>query len=171
MSDRKTVIDVRIGAGASGPADAGLPNALSRTLACIVQMIIPASQTAQLPGADDPRILADIAASLGRDRERVLQALACLEAMAGEQQPGVLFDELPGQIRDGIVTQFRAEQPALATVLADATVRCYYRDDRVMRAIGMQPRAPFPEGFALEQGDWSLLEPVRARGPIWRNPG
>lgn len=171
MSDRKTVIDVRIQAGVSGAADAGLTNSLSRTLACIVGMIIPASQTAQLPGADDPHILADIARSLGRDRDRVLQALACLEAMVSEQQPGGLFDELPSEVRDAVVMRFREAQPALATVLADVTVRCYYRDDRVMRAIGMQPRAPFPEGFALEQGDWSLLDPVRARGPIWRDPG
>ena len=32
--------------------------------------------------------------------------------------------------------------------------------------------APFPKGYALEQGDWSLLDPVRARGRIWRGvPG
>jgi hypothetical protein len=38
----------------------------------------------------------------------------------------------------------------------------------VMRSIGMEARPPFPKGHELEQGDWSLLEPVRARGRIWR---
>ena len=48
-------------------------------------------------------------------------------------------------------------------------MQCYYRDDRVMRAIGMEPRAPFPLGFELEQGDWEMLEPVQRRGKIWRD--
>jgi hypothetical protein len=45
---------------------------------------------------------------------------------------------------------------------------CYYRDDRVMHSLGQEPRAPFPKGHEVEQGDWSLLDPVRARPPIWR---
>jgi hypothetical protein len=45
---------------------------------------------------------------------------------------------------------------------------CYYRDDRVMTSLGQEPRAPFPKGHVLEQGDLSLLDPVRARPPIWR---
>ena len=50
------------------------------------------------------------------------------------------------------------------------TARCYYRDDRVMASIGIEVRPPFPEGYAVEEGDLSLLDPVRARGPIWRAP-
>jgi hypothetical protein len=45
---------------------------------------------------------------------------------------------------------------------------CYYRDDRVMLSLGLEPRAPFPKGHVLEGGDWSLLDPVRARKPFWR---
>ena len=36
-------------------------------------------------------------------------------------------------------------------------------------SLGMEPRAPFPKGHVLPQGDWSLLDPVRARGKIWRD--
>jgi hypothetical protein len=45
---------------------------------------------------------------------------------------------------------------------------CYYRDDRVMRSLGQEPRAPFPKGHVVEQGDWSLLDPVRARPRMYR---
>ena len=38
---------------------------------------------------------------------------------------------------------------------------CYYRDDRVMVSLGLEARPPFPKGHVLEQGDWSLLDPVR----------
>jgi phosphoenolpyruvate synthase/pyruvate phosphate dikinase len=45
----------------------------------------------------------------------------------------------------------------------------YYRDDRVLRRIGREPRAPFPEGHELPAGDWSLLEVVKQRAPFWRD--
>jgi hypothetical protein len=37
-----------------------------------------------------------------------------------------------------------------------------------MHALGQEPRAPFPKGHVVEQGDWSLLDPVRARKPLYR---
>ncbi|RPI33292.1 MAG: hypothetical protein EHM67_15515, partial [Hyphomicrobiaceae bacterium] len=53
--------------------------------------------------------------------------------------------------------------------LGRAVLQCYYRDDRVFIALGLEPRPPFPKGHALEQGDWSLLETVRARPRMWRD--
>jgi hypothetical protein len=49
-------------------------------------------------------------------------------------------------------------------VLARVILQCYYRDDRVLRSLGIELRAPFPKGHVLPEGDWSLLDPVRARG-------
>ena len=37
------------------------------------------------------------------------------------------------------------------------------------RSLGLEPRAPFPKGHVLEQGDWSLLEAVRGRPRMWRD--
>jgi hypothetical protein len=47
-------------------------------------------------------------------------------------------------------------------------LQCYYRDDRVLRSLGLELRAPFPIGYTLEEGDWSLLDPVKARPPTLR---
>ena len=55
------------------------------------------------------------------------------------------------------------------SVLVSLTVQCYYRDDRVMQALEMEPRAPHPGGYEVEPGDWTLLDPVRARGDIYRD--
>ena len=55
-------------------------------------------------------------------------------------------------------------QRTLVSIIA----QCYYRDDRVMRSLEMEPRSPFPQGFEVEQGDWSLLDPVKRRGRIYR---
>jgi hypothetical protein len=53
-------------------------------------------------------------------------------------------------------------------VLTRVVLLCYYRDHRVMVSLGLEVRLPFPQGHVLEQGDWSLLAPVRARKPFWR---
>ena len=133
------------------------------SLRVLVGTMIPASTRYEVPGADDEAIFADIVRSLGRDTQVVRRAIAVLDELAG----GSLAD-CPAQARDDAIACFRSEHPALATTLVAVTVRCYYRDDRVMRSIGMELRPPYPKGFEIEQGDWSLLEPVRQRGPIWR---
>ena len=57
------------------------------------------------------------------------------------------------------------------TALVRVVLQCYYRDDRVLRSLGLELRAPFPKGHVLPEGDWSLLDPVRARaGSLRRAP-
>jgi hypothetical protein len=58
---------------------------------------------------------------------------------------------------------------SVTTALGRAVLQCYYRDDRVMRSLGIEPRSPYPKGRVLEQGDWSLLNRVRDRPRMWRD--
>ncbi len=134
-----------------------------RALRCLVGEMIPASDEYQVPGADDERIFADIVATL-RPHSRL--AADALEALA--QAAGGCLADLQGTARADAITAFRAGRGALVSLLVSVTVQCYYRDDRVMRSLGMEPRPPFPKGFEVEQGDWSLLEPVKARAPMYR---
>ena len=64
--------------------------------------------------------------------------------------------------------KFLAQETPSLTALGRCVVQCYYRDDRVMLSLGIEPRPPFPQGHMIEQGDWSLLDPVRARAQMWR---
>jgi hypothetical protein len=141
-----------------------LNSAEQQSLRCVVAQMIPASAEYRLPGADDDKIFADIVASLDRETTAVRQALALLDRLAGEA-----LHTLSSERQRSVLQDFRKQQPGLTTALIAATVRCYYRDDRVMRSLGMEPRPPFPKGFEVPQGDWSLLEPVRARGKIFRD--
>jgi hypothetical protein len=60
---------------------------------------------------------------------------------------------------------------AAAETLGRVILQCYYRDDRVLRSLGIELRAPFPKGHVLPEGDWSLLDPVKARaGTLRRAP-
>ena len=132
-------------------------------LSCLAGMIVPASAKYGVPGADDATILADIVASLGRDFDHVRAALTRLRSLADGP-----FAALDAPRRSAIATQLRAERNQSVAVLTRIVLLCYYRDDRVMVSLGLEPRPPFPQGHVIEQGDWSLLDPVRARAPFWR---
>jgi len=125
--------------------------------------MIPASTKYDVPGADDAAIQADIVATLSRDAAVVAQALDHLANLAG--QP---LAELDAVRREAIAREFRATGSGAAATLVRVVLQCYYRDDRVVRSLGLELRPPFPRGYALEQGDWSLLDPVKARPSMWR---
>lgn len=134
------------------------------TLRAIAGAIIPPCQETGLPGADDAAILGDILASAGRDTAALIGILDALNAaVAGN------LDALRSAEPGSVLATFRAENLALSGVLELVIAQCYYRDDRVLRIIGMEPRPPFPKGYEIEEGDWSLLDPVRARGKIYRD--
>jgi hypothetical protein len=136
-------------------------------LAILAEMVIPASDEYNLPGANDDRIIADILATGVRQYEPVAAALAALDAVSNDLCDQA-FADLSVTAREDAVTAFRRRHGSAAGVFATITTQCYYRDDRVMRALDMETRPPFPLGFEVEEGDWSLLEPVRGRDPIYR---
>ena len=138
------------------------PEAL-RSLRALVGLMIPASAQYQVPGADDERIFADIVATLRPHAALARDAIARLDELAGGS-----FAACDGPARQAAAHDFRTGARALASLLVSVTVQCYYRDDRVMVSLGMDPRPPFPKGFEVEQGDWSLLDPVRARPKMYR---
>jgi hypothetical protein len=144
--------------------ESDLTPAESRDLRCVAGSIIPASTEFGVPGADDAIIFADIVKSLGRDLGDVRTALGKLAELAGGR-----FADLDATRRDAVAASFRARGGAGAAALSRVVLQCYYRDDRVVRSLGLEPRPPFPKGHTLEQGDWSLLDPVRARPKMWRD--
>jgi hypothetical protein len=134
-------------------------------LRAIAGLIIPASAEFDVPGADDPAIHADILATLGRDTGLVREALDEVARLAG--MPLASLDPARQQ---AVAEVLRTTGGAAAATLTRVVLQCYYRDDRVVRSLGLEPRPPYPKGHVLEDGDWSLLDPVRARPPIWRRP-
>lgn len=127
-------------------------------------IMVPASTEYGVPGADDPVIFADIVRSLGRDRDTVRRALADLSDLAGGDFAGA-----PTAEAEAIAGALLARTGGAIAALGRAVLQCYYRDDRVLRALGLEPRAPFPKGHAISPGNWSLLDRVRGRPPMWRD--
>jgi hypothetical protein len=134
-------------------------------LRALAAIIIPASAEFDVPGADDPAIQHDIITTLGRDAGAVREALDLLAHLAGQPLDGVDAAQ-----REAIAMELSATGDAAVATLTRVVLQCYYRDDRVVRSLGLEPRPPYPKGYVLEDGDWSLLDPVRARPPMWRRP-
>ena len=113
----------------------------------IVGYMIPAH--GDQPGAGDDLIFGEI-----------LQAL--------QPQADVIYEVLELYAAADLQALSALRNPALSTLVA-TTVQCYYRDDRVLEALNVGARAPHPQVYSLEQGDFSRLEPVRSRGKIYRD--
>ncbi len=125
------------------PFDADDKQALQAVLA----YMIPAY--GQRPGADDPLIMADILTTARSSADLVKAALAIYR-------------------NSDLVTLSQTRTPEV-NALVSLAVQCYYRDDRVMASLDMEPRAPHPQGYDIAEGDWQLLEPVRSRGKHYRD--
>ena len=141
-----------------------LTSAEWQDLRWLAGFMVPASAEYGVPGADDAAIFADIVRSLDRDRDAVRTALIMLREIAGDDFAGL--DE--SNAETAAMTLLSREGPTI-TALGRAVLQCYYRDDRVMRALGLEPRPPYPTGHVLEQGDWTLLDVVRGRPQMWRD--
>jgi hypothetical protein len=135
-----------------------------RSLRCLAEMMIPASDEYGVPSAGDDKIFADILRSFGRDAEQVIAVLRTLDGLAAGH-----FADLDPQQREAVAARLHETGGEALMSLGRIILQCYYRDDRVMRSLGMDPRPPYPKGFEVEQGDWSLLDPVRARPKLYRD--
>ena len=129
--------------GSDDPFDTDDKQALQAVLA----YMIPA--TAQRPGADDALIMADILSTGRSSAPLIKSALATYRST-------------------DLVTLSQTRTPEV-NALVSLAVQCYYRDDRVMASLEMEPRAPHPQGYEIPEGDWQLLEPVRQRGRHYRD--
>ena len=137
-----------------------------QTLAALANVIIPPSTAYAVPGAGDPEICRDIAAG-ARRAKRLQRALGELNALSDAAHEG-LFQALSDSEKMVVAEQFRKQHASSAGLIEALTIQAYYRDVRVMASLGIDPRPPFPEGYKPPEGDWSLLDPVRRRAPLFR---
>jgi hypothetical protein len=142
----------------------GLSTSELRDLRRLAGFMVPADVAYGVPGADDEVIFADIIRSLGRDARAVRTALQMLQQIAAQD-----LSSLGAEKAEAAMLALLGRDDPVVKALGRAVLQCYYRDDRVLRGLGIEPVAPFPGGRPLEQGDWSLLDAVRGRPQMWRD--
>jgi hypothetical protein len=143
----------------------------ARALVAVLDAALPPSADGRLPGAGELGLLARIEAEMRRSPElgaAVRDGLAGLDALArGRAAPG--FAELPAPEREPVLRELAERQPGFLPGLLFHAFAAYYQHPRVLAGLGLEPRPPFPKGYAMEPSDLdALLAPVRRRGPLWR---
>ena len=149
--------------------DQPFTNEERRTLLALVGAVIPANAGFGTPSAADPDIAADILATARPYHATVANALQQVESIAAERY-ATAYADLDAETRARLASDLSRSRFAGLGTLITITAQCYYRDDRVMQSLGMEPRPPYPDGFDIPEGDWSLLDPVRRRGKIYKDP-
>ena len=130
-------------------------------------LLIPASSEYGVPGADDERMFNEILIAARRQADVLKNGLDGVESLAQDEM-GQPFIELEAEKAVTLVERVRETDPAFVGAFVTATLEVYYRQPEVMQSLKMDVRPPFPSGYDVPDGDWSILEPVRARGEIWR---
>ncbi len=139
-----------------------------RCLSILLDMIIPPDPTSGMPGAGELDFVGYVS-EFARDRIDAIQTeLDLLNQEAGNQYQRNFFD-LEQRDRDALVDRLRSTNEQFAQTISVQTMACYYQDDRVVAALGMEARPPFPKGNEVKPGDLSLLDPVRQREQIYRD--
>jgi hypothetical protein len=146
--------------------------AAARTLGldALLSQLIPASQDGRLPAAGELELADAIFAAGAADPDfgpTLKAGLEALEAAAAEEGEGS-FGALAEERRLAVLQGVADAQPELLPRLLGPTCTAYYATPKVAMALGMETWPPHPEGFPLETGDLSLLDPVRSRGPCFR---
>jgi len=136
-----------------------------RVLACVLDALIPPSADGRMPGAGVAGVgahLEVVLRTLPDLRVMVVDGLRDLDVQARTQHDRP-FVELDENERAALV----ALQGFSYALVPHAYIG-YYQQDRVLEAIGVDPRAPHPQGYQVPENDLTLLEPVKARGKRWR---
>ena len=145
-----------------------LAGRLAPTLELLLDMIVPACADRRLPSACDVGVLEYIRVLAPEALTEVAADINSLEHDAHRQHNAGFAAIDPGS-RQTLVETLRADNRNFLQRLALETVSCYYQHPRVLAALAIEDRPPFPRGYEVIAGDLTLLEPVRRRGKIYRD--
>ena len=131
----------------------------------VAGILIPASDEYGIPGADDETIFARILVLASERAESIKSGVDALNALARKRYNegflGLNDAQRTALLRDEASSTFLLQ-------MIHCTATSYYQDGRVLESIDLKSTPPFPGGHEIEQGDWTLLDPVKARAPFYR---
>jgi Gluconate 2-dehydrogenase subunit 3 len=145
-------------------SDANFDDRERAALRALLDTLVPPGADGRMPGAGELGLAETIEEKLGALRPLVGRGLAELDERA-RARGGESFAALAPDERAAVVAEHSAGDPAFVPGLLFQAYVHYYQHDRVVAALGLEPRPPHPLGYALAQPDLdALLAPVRA-GP------
>jgi len=139
-------------------------------LSLVLDEIIPPSEDGRLPGAGTLGIEGQVEDTLRFAPElqaMITASLSALVRMARELDERGLRALSPKQ-KATLLADLANGEHAVPPVLMLQVFACYYQHPRVLQVLGVEARPPHPEGYAMKENDFSLLEPVRRRPAMYR---
>ena len=137
------------------------------TLDALQDLMIPASTDGRMPSAASLGLYADGAGLTPSDVEVFVSGLKQIEARALSKHSAP-FAQLPAAAAMAIVDEMRAQRSEFIQTFMLLTTARYLQNAAVMPLNGLEARPPWPRGHAVAEGDWSLIEVVRARPKLYR---
>lgn len=141
-----------------------------RALARVIDEIIPPSEDGRLPGAGEVGVthyIEQVLRPMPELAAMVVEGLTALEELATQRhaQP---FGALSRAQQSELLQVLSMSAQAFPPVLMIHTFAGYYQSDRILRALGLEPRPPHPKGYTMDPNDLTLLDPVRQRPARYR---
>lgn len=142
----------------------------TQTLTSALDAIIPRSDDGRMPGAGElglASVVGELAEAHPELHALVVEGIAHLDGCARARHAPA-FRTLGRETQVAVLEECARKLPGFVAELTRHTYGAYYQDPRVVRAIGLDPRPPFPRGHPMPPVDLSLLDPVRRRGHMYR---
>lgn len=135
--------------------------------AALLDAIIPPSRERGLLGAGEAGLAGELDEKTPELRPVLRQGLAALDEKArGRGADG--FAALAPAERAATLRELDEADPGFLPGLLYHAYARYYQHPRVLEALGLEARAPFPGGYELEPLDPERLAAVRSRPRFWR---
>jgi hypothetical protein len=140
------------------------PEIERRTFEAVLDTLVPPDPARGLPGAGDLGMAADLERDLPSFRAFFATALAELDVIARSHGADG-FAALDAPARETALREHVEQAPGFVPGLLFQVYTRYYVDPRVVAALGMEARPPYPKGYDVAPSDLdTLLVSVRA-GP------
>jgi hypothetical protein len=134
-------------------------------MAALIDAIVPPSDDGRMPGAGDLDLVPHVERSARGNpmlRPVVEYGLSAIAEIAGRGRASGLTG-LSRADWTAALQEFTANDGFFLPAFLFLVYGGYYQHDRVVTALGLEPRAPHPKGYEMGGDDWSLLDPVRRR--------
>lgn len=152
------------------PEDPSLSTRQMETLADVLDTLIPASADGRLPGAGAVGLTEPLWETLSTSTELVPFYRGALDGVsaAARERGADRLGGLEPDARAGVLNEVEATYAGFVGALVYHAYVAYYQHPDVMTGLGLEPRPPHPLGYEIAENDLDLLDPVRARGGLYR---
>lgn len=136
-------------------------------LTALLDELVPPSPERGLPGAGELGLAHELVERVPELLPMLRPGLAALDEEARRRGAGS-FAALARPERAAAIREREAQDAGFLPGLLYHGYARYYQHPRVLEALGLEARPPYPQGYAMEPTDPERLAAMRRRPPLYR---